>query len=577
MSKIQVLSKDLINKIAAGEVVERPASVAKELLENAIDAGASEITVNIEDGGLKKIQVIDNGSGMDENDSQMALMQHATSKISTEKDLESIYTLGFRGEALASISSVSNTTIHTFDGSQNPWLVSIKNEQISVELAPGREKGTTVTVNNIFSNIPARRKFLKSAQTEYKYILNIFSATALANPKVGFKLFKDGRLEFLLKKNDSLLSRITSTFPSLKNSDLIEILYDSPKIKINGYICHPSKARQDSSMQFTFVNGRYVKDNLISKAVREGFSSTLMNNNYPSYFINIQVDTKSIDVNIHPRKMEVRFDDPASIFNSVKTAVNKSLQNALKRDFIQKVGCDTDNITRNYSNYIGRPTVKDGIEFTKNLLSFDLNEQSSSVEKPISSTLNNPFQAFDTYIIFEKEGKLLIVDQHAADERVNYERLQKNFNAGVSFEPLDLLIPIEFQLSKSEISNATTKTEYLKSLGFNFKFSQSKIIFMAIPQLLKQDFTVQVFSEILQNIEDGIKLKGTAEKKENKLIATMACHSSIRAGQKLQSQEMQQLIINLFNCDMPYSCPHGRPIIWELSKYELEKNFKRKI
>lgn len=589
MSSINVLSQDVINKIAAGEVVERPASVVKELIENSIDAGATEITLNIENGGLTKIEVVDNGAGMDETDARMALQQHATSKLLTEADLESIDTLGFRGEALASIASVSDTTIHTYNGSNQPYQSFTKNGDIICELGKGRAKGTTVSVNNIFSRIPARRKFLKSPATEYKYIVNTFTSIALSHPTISFKLVKDGKIQLLLTKDDTATSRITKLFPAYKAEDLIPITYDSPKIKITGYIGHPSKARPDNSIQYTFINKRAVKDGLIGKAVKDAFSSTLMNHNYPIYFLYYEIALNELDVNIHPRKLEVRYSDPSSVFMATKIAIEKSLQNALKTELLRKtdsmaVGSSTIKPNFGLKSYKG--TIEQSISFSRDLLEpmRAVSRPEYTVEHSMQNTegAHTPIisQFFNTYIIFQKDDKLLIVDQHAADERVNYEKLLKRLANKTELGSSDLLIPITIQLSPSQLETVKTSRNRLSELGFKFSITKSSVKLEALPEIFKNNMPDDAFIELINSLksEDGeIKSTNNITKKQNRLIATMACHSSIRAGQKLTIAEMQQLITNLFNCELPYSCPHGRPIIWELTRYELEKNFKRKI
>jgi DNA mismatch repair protein MutL len=585
MSKIHILDKDLINKIAAGEVVERPASIVKELFENSIDAEANEIILNLENSGLSKIEVIDNGSGIAREDLKLAFVQHATSKISLLEDLDQIYTLGFRGEALASISSISDTTIHTFNGTDTPLILSQDNDQHTVGIGTGRQQGTTVTVHNIFSKVPARRKFLKSANTEYKYILDTFTAIAISHPEINFKLFKDSKLILNLTGNSTQLQRISELFPNLNSNNLLAINYDSPKIKITGYIGHPSLSRQDNSQQFIYVNQRYVKDGLIQKAVKEGYSSTLMNHNYPIYYLFIEIDRANLDVNIHPRKLEVKYSEPSTVFLAVRSACEKALSNSLKQEYSHKMESPRSNSFSNNSYAISpnSSSIQQALDFTSSLLTTqkDVSWTSQPVEQSnndIESAFYNPTQIFSTYIIFEKLDRLLVVDQHAADERVNFEKIQRQLGAGSDFTSSDLLIPIQLSLSQAETQSINTYRSQILSYGFEFTTQKGIITISAVPLLLKNKFSENTFKELLQDLEitDGSKANAV-EKQQNAIIATLACHSSIRAGQVLSRIEMQQLLQNLFKCQLPYSCPHGRPIIWELSKSDLEKNFKRKI
>jgi len=584
MAKIHLLTEDLINKIAAGEVVERPASVVKELVENSLDANAEGITLNIENGGLNKIEVIDNGYGMDEIDSQMALKQHATSKIIHLSDLEEINTFGFRGEALASIASVSDTYIHTFTGNGNPSLTYIDDQKIITEIGKGRQIGTTITILNLFAHIPARRKFLKSPSTEYKYILNIFTAIAIGNTKHGFKLIKDSKTIYNLPKNQELSERIITLFPNLNNKDLVPVFFDSPNIKISGFVVHPSKARHDTGAQFVFINNRFVKDNIVNKAVREGFSSTLMVNSYPSFFINISINPSEIDVNIHPRKLEVRFSDSSSIFSSIRMAVERAIKTTLQEELTSKTG--GVHLSNPLSNNHYPSSIKESLNFTQSILSLNTAsvprspryvKQEGVIEVGYETLAPQPFQLFNTYIFFEKENKILVIDQHAADERVNYEKITNQMGEGITFTTSDLLIPIELRLNKGDIESLKIHRKHMVDMGFAYTLSESKAQFTQIPQIVNNDFNENTLTEILSALNEEERSETTLNTKNTNLIATLACHSSIRAGQKLSTPEMQQLIDNLFNCQLPYSCPHGRPIIWELTKYELEKNFKRKV
>jgi len=586
MSHIHILNSDLINKIAAGEVVERPASVVKELIENSIDARASEIILNTENRGLGKIEISDNGSGMSEEDAKLAFVQHATSKINSPEDLSNIQTLGFRGEALASIASVADISLTTYTGEGFPVKAYVKNGLTTSEPAQGRTKGTTITVNNIFNNVPARRKFLRSPDTEYKYIIDTFTYMALSHPEITFKLYKDTKLTMPLPKVNSPRERFSQLFPNIKAIELIPLEYSSPKLSISGNIGHPSTSRRDHSQQYVFVNRRYVRDALINKAIREGYASTLMNNQYPCFFVFIDIDPTTIDVNIHPRKLEVKFGEPSAIFMAIKIAVEKTLSNHLQNDLKNQTSgivnwqktqhISSQNSIQSYNQGNYKQTAIEGLEFTKHLLQ-PINSIPTPWEGQPKDMLISPSQFFNTYIVFEKENRLLFVDQHAADERVNYEKILKSDNLKI-LHKVDLLIPIALHLTMSEIELCHIYAKEIRNYGFDYQIDESKLTISAVPSLLQNKFSITVFKELLNDFEESAGSTGNrvVAQKEH-IAATLACHSSIRAGQSLNRLEMEHLLTNLFNCTLPYSCPHGRPIIWELSKNELEKNFKRKV
>lgn len=592
MSNIRLLSPDLINKIAAGEVVERPASIVKELLENALDAKAKNITVRIEQGGISFIEVTDDGMGMNERNAKLAFVQHATSKISNQKDLEAIFTLGFRGEALPSIGSIATTTIHTKTPDTESVLVTMQDGQIISKIGAGRTAGTTVTVKNIFQKIPARKKFLKSENVEYKHILSTFIKTALAYFDVGFRLIHNNKEVYSLITVKNQDDRILQIYPNLKGK-LIPIIFSDKSITISGYIGHPSTNRRDKAIQFVFVNSRAVNDPVIASAVKTGFGTNLMHNQNPVYFLNIKIDPERVDVNVHPRKSELRFDNSQEIFKIVYNSVRKSLENHLREELKHrfresessyhsnpkpsKTQSISPNQTRersyNHSLFNTPPNVREdrGIEFTKTLL----NTQLDSGETGITT---RALQIFDTYIVVEKNDNMYVIDQHAAAERITFERIKSRFEKHKTLPSQKLLLPEELTVSKEEAVNLLEHKPTLTQLGFDFDLKQSKIVLKAVPDITVTKNPQKFFGEILGNLSDD----NSETSKEDygllsNVIATIACHSSIRAGQKLEDLQIKQLVNDLLECSQPYSCPHGRPIIWVVNKNELEKNFKRKF
>ncbi len=589
INNIRLLSPDLISKIAAGEVVERPASVVKELLENAIDSGADTIKLTIEKGGINFIEVKDNGTGMNEQDAKLSLVEHATSKVKTVNDLHNIHTLGFRGEALSSISSVSTTVIHTKTAESDPISVTKNNEQITLKPGDARNKGTTVIVKDIFQKIPARKKFLRSENTEYKNILSIFLKIAIANYTIAFEFVNNNKIVFSLQKTKTLEERIVAIYPRLK-SKLIPIQFDDANIMITGYIGHPSLNRSDSSEQYLFVNGRSINDLTIAKAVKVGFGTNLMHNQYPVFFLDIKIPTANVDVNIHPRKTEVRFDDPGMIFrfvnHSVRAALEQTLQGELKARFSSlrdSTDYPTVGVERFSKPSVGEPLSKPGHEkhsmqssllFTQNLL--------KPIEKETSHLTPNPerndfqvIQIMNTYLVTENETEMLIIDQHAAAERITFEKILARFEKDENLKSQMLLLPETISLSEQDLLRLKSNIKNIRRLGFELEFKDSKISITAVPEILAKKELMSIFQQILNDIESNSKKEDTEIL--HKIIATLACHSSIRAGQRIGEEQARYFVTNLLKCRQPYSCPHGRPIIWTLSKNELEKNFKRKL
>jgi len=598
MNDIKVLPQDIVNKIAAGEVVERPASVVKELVENSIDAKASEIEVEVINGGMRLIKVSDNGLGMNDTNAQMAFKQHATSKISKEEDLEKIYSFGFRGEALASISSVAEAYIHTYDGTSRPIKVHTEASKIISSAGEGRKIGTTVSIRNLFKQIPARRKFLRAEQTEYKYILDIFLSLALSHPEISFSLIKNDKKAYVLNKTIFLQERILQIYPNLSDK-LLSIKFDGPKLQISGYLGHPSCSRNDRSLQFTFLNQRPINNHLLKKAVKEGYGTTLMQNMQPVCFIFLKLSTDLFDVNIHPRKLDVKFFAPQDIFSSLRNATSYSLEKNIKTELAEKFSVEkpknnpdrpfstgkqtqkgkrASKVRSAYTQHTSTP--KEGILFTKNLLS---QGQSNTTTTPIINSQLTEFdgistlQVFNTYLIIEKEEKVLIIDQHAADERIQFESQENLFNSG-KVETQTILIPPNLNLTQQQTNILRKYKNELSRMGFNFIINKNKTSITEIPAILAEGNYKEAFFEILNELElTSGSGKDAFKKSINKILSSIACHSSIRAGQRLSSVEAKQIIVKLLQCKLPYSCPHGRPIIWELKKLDLEKQFKRKI
>lgn len=610
MAKIKLLDPKLINLIAAGEVVERPASVVKELVENSIDAGAKKITIYIKSGGLTEIKVIDDGSGISPEDAPQAFVQHATSKISTVEDLDNIYTLGFRGEALASISSVADVTIETKTETQQAIAVFSQAGNIQNAASAKATTGTTITVKDLFAKVPARRKFLRSEQTEFGHIEDTFINIALVNLNVHFELYHNERLLHRLPAVKEFTDRVLEIWGEKVAQNLYYSTTDIPGGKLTIYLGKPDIGRKDRKLQYIFVNSRYISDRALQRAVADGYVGFLPKEIYPVYFVMLELDPKQVDVNVHPRKLEVRIENSQQIFSIIRNTVNDTLSKQTKQDIITRVSGSQPSDTPSFINDIPKlsdarprttystpgsvthkPSINQSLNFTKSLLEntrrSDPGEQ--SVKPYVQATENKfigntnypiPFQVFATYIVYQQDEQLIFVDQHAAAEKILYERLRKQMD---HTRKRPLLTPLIVNLTAKEKEKALAIKDKLGTAGLEIDdFGGNSIQVTHLPELtpnLDVEKFIQGVLEHRNDIpeEDTELLTRDLSEEAHLLIATLACHGAIRAGQKLTVGEMQNLIGDLKECEMPYNCPHGRPVSWTMPKYELEKNFKRII
>lgn len=585
MSKIISLDDTTIKKIAAGEVVERPASVVKELIENSLDAGADKITVEISKGGIENIKIIDNGVGMNREDLLLSFRIHTTSKIQKIEDLEKLTTFGFRGEALASIASVSQTIIHSSNNIDSNEVIVENGEMVQIKAKP-RSQGTTITILDIFRHLPARKKFLKSESTEFRNIYNEVLKVAIAYPEVEITMIHNNKTILNLPKTNSAPVRITQIFKNIDQADLIEIKFESPIANIHGYILSPAKITIDRTKQFLFLNKRYIQEKSIFKAIKDGYGTTISREEQPVFFLNIEINPSKIDINIHPRKLEAKIDRINELFPILVKAIHNQLNshthalletklNNFSGGYLQTNKDTTPNKTpyiqhsrENYSNTNFKTTSNNyESNTTFNFLTHEanLNKFSESEAYPI-------YQIFQTYIVVEKEQGLEFIDQHAADERINFEKIMKKIDEGKIIESKPLLIPIILDLDSSRYSLFEEEPELLNKFGFEVDLlGFSKLRINSIPEFSREIKYSDFIDEIINKIERSEKSKILES-----IAASVACHTSIRAGRKLSISEMNKLVEDLHNCETPFSCPHGRPIIWSLSKYELEKKFERK-
>lgn len=723
MGKIIVLDENTSNKIAAGEVVERPASVVKELIENSIDAGATSISVEIKNGGITFIKINDNGSGIDEDDVEIAFERHATSKIKNSEDLDSISTLGFRGEALASIASIAAVELTSrVKSNQHGTIIKIRGGSVKEVSKIGCPVGTTFVVKELFYNTPARFKFLKKDSTEAGYISDIITRVALSKPHISLKLISNNSLVLQTPGNNDLLSAIYSIYGKEATKSVLEINYTDNKVKMTGFAGKPEIARSSRNQQSIFVNGRYIKSKLITSAIDEAYKTYLLKNKYAFIVLNLEVNPMLVDVNVHPTKMEIRFSDEQEIFRSVFHAISSALigkdliktyviekhdnpfiinnehtekgkftqqnlnlenklinepktadytrdsaiptQKAIISDEILPLGTIAkENINNNLSssrslmedltsknidtqghNEKVTPKLQNNAEVNiiadKARKSDDIdksgevnklkeyygidkssevnkakefsdinmsNEESKSkdsndaskpkgendfkkaneIDEVISQKIevkrnlinfNNALiigQLFSTYILLQSDNDVILIDQHAAHERIRYEFYKEKFLNNESLSQ-DLLSPIVVELTNQELKFVVEEQDFFDRLGFKYEsFGNNSIILRSVPMT---DTGTSIKSAFLE-VVDSVLSKGKHDyrKTADETIYTIACKSAIKANKKMDDMEIKSLLMELSKIDNPYTCPHGRPTIVKLTKYELEKMFKRII
>jgi DNA mismatch repair protein MutL len=568
MSIIKILPENLVNQIAAGEVVERPASVVKELIENSIDAGATRITLEVNGAGDELIKITDNGCGMDKEDARLAFERHATSKIKSADDLFNISSLGFRGEAIASITSVSHMTLKTKRKEDLIGTLILceggkieKNEDVSCA------DGTQIEIRNLFYNTPARKKYLKTPTTEYQNILSVFQGIALMNPKVHFKLIHDEKTSFEYPKADALIDRTRDVLGKNISENLLPIFFESTDIKFEGFIGKPELGRSGTKHQYLFVNERQITHHLFSYAIAEAYHSLLMDGKKPFYLINIKINPALIDVNVHPRKLEIRFQNQNEIFKILQASAKKTLEkNILMPSFreFREHDVPTEN------------QIKAAFEFTERISGgIGLNKYSYKQEEPEDLSMKPLTQIAKSYILAENEEGLILIDQHAAHERVRYEELMDQLEKK-SPEKQQLLIPSEIELSALEIELFENNKGVFEKLGFEIEsFGGNTFIIHAVPSVISNENIQNILQQVLSDLSDDKSTRAIKNPQE-KILEYMACRSAIKFGKDLSYDEMVDLIKQVDKLKRPYTCPHGRPSMVQLTYNELEKMFKRK-
>ncbi|MFC1767720.1 DNA mismatch repair endonuclease MutL [Candidatus Margulisiibacteriota bacterium] len=563
--RIIILDDVSISKIAAGEVVERPASVVKELIENSIDAGAVKITVEVKNGGRDIIRVTDNGCGMTMEEAKLSFERHSTSKISTSDDLFSITTLGFRGEALPSIASVARFEIITkaknSDGSAGTKIVASGGKLGKAEDL-GCPEGTTVTVEKLFFNTPVRLKFMKSPNTELGHIINIVSKFILSNPLISFRLVSDSGEVLSSPGSGKLVDAIASVYGVDMVDTLVEVKKDGDsKVPVWGYVSQPVISKSDRGGESFFVNGRYVRNALLSRALEDSYRNIIPNGRYPVAVIFINIDPKRIDVNVHPTKREIKFERPSDAMDVVRKSVSRALSDVVSSD-TALAGFDID---------------KAGIPFQGDRLDmFGTLPQATSVGAQAVPQAEHGFSALtqiaDTYIVAVKDNELILIDQHAAHERILYEKLKaKNISGSQK-----LLINLTVELQPSELSILKDNLDYVSELGFELEpFGKNTFMVRAVPSVLEYNQAKEAIEDILSDFADTFKIKDVVKRKEEGL-KMLACKGAVKAGDSLTFDEMNNLIRDLYKTEFGATCPHGRPTTFKFNKGDLEKMFKRK-
>ncbi len=572
--KIKRLNTDLINKIAAGEIIERPASVVKELIENSIDAESTQIKIFIEHGGMKSICILDNGIGMSRDDAIMSFEQHATSKITSEEDLNNIHTLGFRGEALASIASVSKIYMETKEESEMQGTkLEIDGGSLKNVADTGCHTGTKITVSHLFYNIPARKKFLKSVNTEFGHITNIVIQYMLAFPEINFVLAHNNHILYNFPKTSHIEERIFEIYGDDLKNNLLSINYkaDNIGLEISGFISNPTYSKPNKNYQLIFVNGRAVKNKTINHAIYKGYNTFLMIDRHPLAILYLTLPYHLIDVNIHPTKREVKFMEDRIIHEYVSQAVLNALKNNDTKK-IEKENIKYDSLKEPLESY----HISNTNQFSENQNSnteFSLfrNETEKNENSGYETLLKPLAQIKKNYWILENEADTYIMDQHAFHERILYEKIKLSIKKS-HFDIQRLLFPINIEFSIEETYFLKNKLKELNSLGIEIEyFGGTTFIIKEIPVFLikanLKDFLINIYKEFDpdKNKFDFI----------DKTAIIMACHSAIKAGDIVKIEEIKGLIDEAEKLNIPYFCPHGRPALVKITSEELEKKFKR--
>ena len=611
MSKIRILPEDISNRIAAGEVIERPASVVKELIENSIDAHATSITIHIEKAGRKLISITDNGDGMDEDDTLLCFEPHATSKIVSIEDIDSIATMGFRGEAIPSIASISRFRLRTRQSDLlEGYEVIVEGGKFISSSPVGCAPGTEMSIRDLFFNTPARRKFLRTDNTEEKHITDTVCQLALANSHISFELVIDGVKSIETPADSSLLPRIQTFFGKTMTQSLLPIEFDKAGIRVSGYIAQHGYTKKSRKEQRSFLNNRPIESPAIYRGISNGYESLVMKGCYPPVILFLSMDPGRVDVNVHPAKREVRFREMGLVSGVITEAIHNTLRSASVPTVAVAPELQLNSILNGASINYTPQHIEQGsfkgfdqknalpeitpqeyqplpVDYTEEVRNSQTEPASKHVTSTILDTATQPVSeqtatdlsfeilAFldETYILASSDSGLVIIDQHAAHERILFERLMKQ-NASCATISQKLLIPSTIDLSRSEVQFLKKNSESFLELGFEVEsFGNNTVIIHAVPASISVDDAAELFTDLLSCLIDEEKLSGKVDKAA---IAQAACKKAVKAHDKLTLEEANALLKQMGECVLPYSCPHGRPTIISISYKELEKRFGRR-
>ena len=566
MGKINVMSETLANKIAAGEVVERIANVVKELVENSIDAGSKNIKIELIEAGCVSIKIVDDGCGMSKEDAILCFSRHATSKIRNENDLYFINTLGFRGEALAAISSVSDIVLDTYDGNEST-LVNINGGKLISTKTGSMRQGTIIEVKKLFYNTPARLKFMKSVNSELNLTVNYIEKIALSHPDISFTLINDEKTIIKTSGSDDLFKTIHEIFGYNTSKNMIHINSENYDYMINGYISNINVSKSNRNSMITLVNGRVVNNVNVNRCIKDAYHTVLADNKYPIVVINIDTDPTLVDVNIHPTKQDIKFSKMESL-------------EELLFDTIRKAIIKTDNVFKAYTEKkndvvedLSAPKVVENLR-----LNFDVNEEEVKYNEESfnkESILIKPVGlALGTYLIAQDEDIMYMIDIHAANERINYERYMKALEEKKVYTT-SMLFPISLEYSESEFMAISENIDKIRELGFVIEeFGINTFRITEHPSWLKEGYEEESIKRILE-LFTSLKGKFDRVKFNENAAIMLSCKMSVKANTSITYSEQEELLNRLFKCDFPYTCPHGRPTIIKYPIYELEKLFKR--
>ena len=633
MGNIVLLDEYTINKIAAGEVVDRPASIVKELVENSIDAGATQVSVEIKNGGIKYLKITDNGSGIKKDDVRIAFERHATSKIRKEEDILNITSMGFRGEALASVAGIAKVTLMTRNADEEIGTKFVIEGGNEIEFSDmGWNKGTTIIVENVFYNVPARYKFLKKDYTEAGYIEDSITRLALIHPEISFKYINNGKSIISTAGDGKIDTVVYSIFGKEAMQNLIPVDYEYEGRKITGVVGNPNLSRSTRQNEFTYINSRFVKDKMMSKALEDAFEQSLSIGKFPFAVINVKVNPSEVDVNVHPAKLEVKFQDESviysTIYHGVKNAVKRYEESispfrntdinayketneeftyqTSKNDFTSSVlntnNSAVNNVHNSNSDSFQKPDLveenkdieyrvyepeKNVVEMTDYITKenkFSVVQEKIEIPESAQEVLAEVEQSkieykfvgnvFNTYIIIEINERMYIIDQHAAHERLLYERIKENYYSK-SRETQMLLVPTLVELKNSEKELVEENKEMFENAGFIIEdFGDNGIKISGIPNV---GYDLDYKEMFLDGVDELMGAsKTTKEEKEKRFLATLACKAAVKGNMGITKEEQVSLLDEMMKLESPFTCPHGRPTAYEISKYEIERRFLRK-